>query len=114
MRNWAIEQVQSDVAYYSTVLRPGERVSDKELEEWCQSMKDPYTYADELANIAIADLSNTQLVILRAGELRTVINPRDGKIERTAFLVNVGTHYKALVPKHQLDEARRNSERLNK
>lgn len=77
-------------------------------------MTDPNTYADEMANIAVADRYHIQLVIFRAGELLTVINPRNGYVEHTAFLVNVGTHYKALVAHHELEEARRNSERLNK
>ena len=96
------------------MLRPGDKVTENELNRWIQAMDDPNTYADELANIAIADRHHIQLVIFRAGELLTVVNPRDGQVEHTAFLVNVGTHYKALVPKHQFDQARRHSERLCK
>ncbi|CAF2913327.1 unnamed protein product [Rotaria sp. Silwood2] len=77
-------------------------------------MADPNTYGDEMANMAIADRYHIQLVIFRAGELLTVVNPRDGYVKHTAFLVNVGTHYKALVPRYELEEARRNSERLSK
>jgi len=79
-----------------------------------KAMHDPNTYGDEMANMAVADRYHIQLVIFRAGELLTVVNPRDGLVERTAFLVNVGTHYKALVSKNELDQARRNSERLCK
>ncbi|CAF0855089.1 unnamed protein product [Adineta steineri] len=114
MRDKAIQQVLDDQSYYSTVLRPGERVSETELKNWADSMRDPNTYGDEMANIAVADHYHIQLVIFRAGELLTVVNPRDGCVEYTAFLVNVGTHYKALVPRCELDEARKNSERLNK
>ncbi|CAF3938014.1 unnamed protein product, partial [Rotaria sordida] len=98
----------------STVLRPGDKVSEKELINWAQTMDDPTTYGDEMANIAVADRYHIQLVIFRAGELLTVVNPRDGHVEHTAFLVNVGTHYKALVSWYELEEARRNSERLQK
>ncbi|CAF1515422.1 unnamed protein product [Adineta ricciae] len=114
LREQAIQQVLQNVLYYSTVLRPGETASEKEIEAWATSMADPYTYADELANIALADRYHVQLVIFRAGELLTVINPRDEHVECTAFLVNVGTHYKALVSRNELDDAQRNSERLHK
>ncbi|CAF3479236.1 unnamed protein product, partial [Rotaria sp. Silwood2] len=114
LREGAIEQVLRDIDYYSTVLRPGEKVSKKELKDWATSMADPNTYGDEMANMAIADRYHIQLVIFRAGELLTVVNPRDGYVKHTAFLVNVGTHYKALVPRCQLEEARSNSERLSK
>lgn len=114
LRHKAIKQVLDDISYYSTVLRPGQTVTEKELNNWAEAMKDPYTYGDEMANIAIADAYHIQLVIFRAGELLTVVNPRDGRVHHTAFLVNVGTHYKALVPKHQLEQARQNSERLCK
>jgi hypothetical protein len=114
MREKAIRQVLNDTSYYSTVLRPGDKVDKKELEDWAQAMYDPNTYGDEMANIAVADRYHTQLVIFRAGELLTVVNPRDELVEQTAFLVNVGTHYKALVSKNELDQARKNSERLCK
>jgi hypothetical protein len=114
LRAKAIQQVLSDRSYYSTVLRPGDKVSSKELDDWVQAMDNANTYGDEMANIAVADRYHIQLVIFRAGELLTVVNPRDGLIERTAFLVNVGTHYKALVSKSELDQARKNSERLHK
>jgi len=114
LRAKAIQQVLSDRSYYSTVLRPGDKVSSKELDDWVQAMDNPNTYGDEMANIAVADRYHIQLVIFRAGELLTVVNPRDGLVERTAFLVNVGTHYKALVSKSELDQARKNSERLSK
>lgn len=112
MRAQAIEQVLSDTSYYSTVLRPGDTVTKNELEDWKRSMDDPNTYGDELANRAVVDRYHIRLVIFRAGELLIVVSPRDGQVEYTAFLVNVGTHYKALVPKNELDEARQNSERL--
>ncbi|CAF1547247.1 unnamed protein product, partial [Adineta steineri] len=105
MRDKAIQQVLDDQSYYSTVLRPGERVSETELKNWADSMRDPNTYGDEMANIAVSDHYHIQLVIFRAGELLTVVNPRDGCVEYTAFLVNVGTHYKALVPRCELEEA---------
>ncbi|CAF0984136.1 unnamed protein product [Rotaria sordida] len=114
VREKAIRQVLSDIPYYSTVLRPGDKVSEKELINWAQTMDDPTTYGDEMANIAVADRYRIQLVIFRAGELITVVNPRDGHVKHTAFLVNVGTHYKALVTWYELEEARRNSERLQK
>ncbi|CAF1199153.1 unnamed protein product [Rotaria sp. Silwood1] len=114
LRERAIEQVLNNIDYYSTVLRPGEKVSEKELKDWTNSMADPNTYGDEMANMAIVDRYHIQLVIFRAGELLTVVNPRDGYVKHTAFLVNVGTHYKALVPGYELEEARRNSERLSK
>lgn len=114
LRAKAIQQVLSDRSYYSTVLRPGDKVSSKELDDWVQAMDNANTYGDEMANIAVADRYHIQLVIFRAGELLTVVNPRDGLVERTAFLVNVGTHYKALVSKSELDQARKNSERLHK
>ncbi len=114
LREKAVQQVLNDISYYSTVLRPGDKVSMKELEDWAQAMNDQNTYADEMANIAVSDRYHIQLVIFRAGELLTVISPRDGFVERTAFLVNVGTHYKALVSWDELDQARRNSERLCK
>ncbi|CAF1591277.1 unnamed protein product [Rotaria sp. Silwood1] len=114
LRERAIQQVLNNIDYYSTVLRPGEKVSEKELKDWANSMADPNTYGDEMANMAIVDKYHIQLVIFRAGELLTVVNPRDGYVEHTAFLVNVGTHYKALVPGYELEEARRNSERLSK
>lgn len=114
LRDNAIMQVLSNRSYYSTVLRPGDVVTEKELDDWVKSMNDPYTYGDEMANIAIADRYHIQLVIFRAGELLSVTTPRDGLVRHTAFIVNVGTHYKALVPGHQLDQARRNSERLCK
>lgn len=114
LREKAILQVLGDASYYSTVLRPGDRVSEKELQDWVRAMNDPNTYGDEMANIAIADRLHIQLVIFRAGELLTVVNPRDGLVKHTAFLVNVGTHYKALVPRNELDQARQNSERLCK
>ncbi len=114
LRDKAILQVLGDTSYYSTVIRPGDRVSEKELQDWVRAMDDPNTYGDEMANIAVADRFHIQLVIFRAGELLTVVNPRDGLVKHTAFLVNVGTHYKALVPRNQLDQARRNSERLCK
>jgi hypothetical protein len=114
LRVKAVQHVLSDTSYYSTVLRPGYRVSEKELEDWAQAMDDPNTYGDEMANIAVADKYHIQLVIFRAGELLNVVNPRDGYVEHTAFLVNVGTHYKALVPLCELDQARGNSERLCK
>ncbi|CAF2084550.1 unnamed protein product [Rotaria magnacalcarata] len=114
LREKAIRHVLNDISYYSTVLRPGEKVSEQELKNWAYSMADSNTYGDEMANIAVADLYHIQLVIFRAGELLTVVNPRDGHVEHTAFLVNVGTHYKALVTVYELDEARRNSERISK
>ncbi|CAM2727478.1 unnamed protein product [Rotaria socialis] len=114
LREKAIRHVLNDISYYSTVLRPGEKVSEQELKTWAYLMADSNTYGDEMANMAIADLYHIQLVIFRAGELLTVVNPRDGHVEHTAFLVNVGTHYKALLTVHELDEARRNSERLSK
>ncbi|CAF3079850.1 unnamed protein product [Rotaria sp. Silwood2] len=114
LREGAILQVLNDIPYYSTVLRPGEKVSEKELKDWVNSMADPNTYGDEMANIAVADRYHIQLVIFRAGELLTVVNPCDGYVKHTAFLINVGTHYKALVPRCELEEARRNSERLSK
>ncbi len=114
LREKAIQQVLSNISYYSTVLRPGDKVSEKEMNDWVQAMYDPNTYGDEMANIAVADRYHIQLVIFRAGELLTVVNPRDGLVEHTAFLVNVGTHYKALVPRNELDQARKNSERLCK
>ncbi|CAF3313266.1 unnamed protein product [Rotaria sp. Silwood2] len=114
LREGAILQVLNDIPYYSTVLRPGEKVSEKELKDWVNSMADPNTYGDEMANIAVADRYHIQLIIFRAGELLTVVNPRDGYVKHTAFLINVGTHYKALVPRCELEEARRNSERLSK
>ncbi|CAF1418781.1 unnamed protein product [Adineta ricciae] len=114
LREQAIQQVLQNVLYYSTVLRPGETASEKEIEAWATSMADTYTYADELANIAVADRYHVQLVIFRAGELLTVINPRDEHVECTAFLVNVGTHYKALVSRNELNDAQKNSERLHK
>ena len=113
MREKAIQQVLTDKPYYSTVLRPGDKVSDEELIDWAETMGDPYTYGDELANIAVVDHFHVQLVIFRAGELLTVINPRDGYVKHIAFLVNVGTHYKALVPFSELPQAIQNSERLN-
>ncbi|CAF1639010.1 unnamed protein product [Rotaria magnacalcarata] len=114
LRERAIEQVLNNIDYYSTVLRPGEKVSEEELKDWAKSMADPNTYGDEMANMAIAQKYHIQLVIFRAGELLTVVNPRDGYVEHTAFLVNVGTHYKALVSGHELEAARRNSECLSK
>ncbi len=84
------------------------------MNDWVQAMYDPNTYGDEMANIAVADRYQIQLVIFRAEELLTVVNPRDGLVKRTPFLVNVGTHYKALVSWYELDQARRNSERLRK
>ena len=77
-------------------------------------MLDPNTYADEVATIAMANEYHLRLVIFRAGDLLHVINPRDGDVRHTAFLVNVGTHYKALVTRPELAEAHRNSERLAK
>lgn len=112
MRKEVIEYVLKNKSYYSTVLRPGEKVTDEELQHWAATMHDPYTYADELTNIAIADHWHIQLVIFRAGELLNVINPRDGVVQHTAFLVNVGTHYKALVPWGDVPLACQNSERL--
>ena len=114
LRARAAEHVLNDIPYYSTVLKPGEKASKKELEDWVCSMIDPNTYGDEMANMAVADSYHIQLVIFRAGELLTVVNPRDGYVKYTAFLVNVGTHYKALVPYHELEQARRKSERLQK
>jgi hypothetical protein len=114
MREKAIQQVLNNTSYYSTVLRPGDKVNKKELEDLVQAMDDPNTYGDEMANIAVADRYHIQLVIFRAGELLTVVNPRDGLVKHTAFLVNVGTHYKALVSRNELDQARKNSERLCK
>jgi len=114
LRENAIQQVWNDTPYYSTVLRPGDKVTEQELKDWADSMVDANTYGDEMANIAVADRYHIQLVIFRAGELLTVVNPRDGRVKCTAFLVNVGTHYKALVPRHELENARSNSERLCK
>ena len=114
LREKAIQQVLNDISYYSTVLRPGDTVSRNELEDWAKAMYDLNTYGDEMANIAVADRYHIQLVIFRAAELLTVVNPRDGYVKHTAFLVNVGTHYKALVSLCELDEARNNSERLCK
>lgn len=114
LRDKAIDQVDKDREYYSTVFRPGDQVNANELDIWIRSMSDLNTYCDELANIAIADHDHIQLVIFRAGEFLTVVNPRDGQVKHTAFLVNVGTHYKALVAKHQLNDARSKSERLSK
>ncbi|CAF1428808.1 unnamed protein product [Rotaria sordida] len=114
LRERAIEQVLSDIDYYSTVSRPGEKVSENELRDWAKSMADPNTYGDEMANMAIADRYRIQLVIFRAGELLTVVDPRDGNVEHRACLVNVGTHYKALLPRSELEMARKNSERLSK
>ena len=113
MREKVIEHVLKDKRYYSSVLRPGDKVTDEELWKWADAMRDPYTYGDELANIAVADHWHIQLVIFRAGELLSVVNPRDGVVERTAFLVNVGTHYRALVPLPELPQAVQNSTRLN-
>lgn len=112
MREEIIKHVLDNQSYYSTVLRPGETATDNELRLWTESMRDPYAYADELANIALADRYHIQLIIFRAGELLSVINPRDGIVKHQAFLVNVGTHYKALVTKQELEQARLNSERL--
>ncbi|CAF1466882.1 unnamed protein product [Rotaria sordida] len=114
LRERAIEQVLSDIDYYSTVSRPGEKVSENELRDWAKSMADPNTYGDEMANMAIADRYHIQLVIFRAGELLTVVDPRDGNVEHRVFLVNVGTHYKALLPRSELEMARKNSEHLSK
>ncbi|CAF3840599.1 unnamed protein product [Rotaria sp. Silwood1] len=114
LREKAIRQVLSNGSYYSTVLRPGDQVNEKELIDWAQTMDDSNTYGDEMANIAVADRYHIQLVIFRAGELLTVVNPCDGYIEHTAFLVNVGTHYKTLVSCYELEEARGNSEHLQK
>ena len=113
VREHTIEQVMKYKAYYGTVLHPGSKASEEELWAWAKSMRDLNTYADELANIAMADCYHVQLAIFRAGELFTVINPRDGHVTRTAFLINVGTHYKALVTRTELREAQQNSERLN-
>ncbi|CAF4740042.1 unnamed protein product, partial [Rotaria sp. Silwood2] len=114
LRENAIEQALNNIDYYSTVLRPDEKVSEKELKDWAKSMADPNTCGDEMANMALADKYHIQLVIFRAGELLTVVNPRDGYVKHTAFLVNVGTHYKALVSRYESEEARKNSERLSK
>ena len=113
IREQVIEHVLKDKRYYSTVLRPGDKVTDEELWEWANAMRDPYTYGDELANIAVADRWHIQLVIFRAGELLSVVNPRDGVVKHTAFLMNVGTHYRALVPFAELPQAVQNSARLN-
>ena len=113
MREKVVEHVLNDKSYYSTVLRPGDKVTDEELLEWAHAMRDPYTYGDELANIAVSDHWHIQLVIFRAGELLSVINPRDAVVKHSAFLVNVGTHYRALVPLLELPEAVQNSARLN-
>jgi hypothetical protein len=110
----AVEQVLNDISYYSTVLIPGEKVSEEEIKNWAATMADPNTYGDEMANMAVADRYHIQLVIFRAGELLSVVNPRDGDVKHTAFLVNVGTHYKALVTRYELEEAHNNSERLLK
>ena len=113
IREQVIEHVLKDKRYYSTVLRPGDKVTDEALWEWADAMRDPYTYGDELANIAVSDRWHIQLVIFRAGELLSVVNPRDGVVKHTAFLVNVGTHYRALVPFVELPQAVLNSARLN-
>ena len=80
MREKVIEHVLKDKPYYSTVLRPGDKVTDEELREWASAMRDPYTYGDELANIAVADRWHIQLVIFRAGELLSVVNPMSSKL----------------------------------
>ncbi|CAF3833359.1 unnamed protein product, partial [Rotaria sp. Silwood1] len=69
----AIRQVLSNGSYYSTVLRPGDQVSEKELIDWAQTMDDSNTYGDEMASIAVADRYHIQLVIFRAGELLIVV-----------------------------------------
>ena len=114
MRERVLEEVLKHSDYYSTVLKPGEKVSVEELEQWKQTMSDPNTYADEMTMIGMANAYHLQLVIFRAGDLLHVIYPRDGDVENTAFLVNVGTHYKALVTQPELENARRNSERFAK
>ncbi|CAF5181492.1 unnamed protein product, partial [Rotaria magnacalcarata] len=40
LRERAIEQVLNNIDYYSTVLRPGEKVSEEELKDWAKSMAD--------------------------------------------------------------------------
>ncbi|CAF4616311.1 unnamed protein product, partial [Rotaria sp. Silwood2] len=114
LRENAIEQALNNIDYYSTVLRPDEKVSEKELKDWAKSMADPNTCGDEMANMALADKYHIQLVIFRAGELLTVVNPRDRYVKHIAFLVNVGTYYKALVSRYELEEARKHSEHLSK
>ena len=109
-----MDEVLKHPDYYSTVFRPGEKVSVEELEQWKQTMSDPNTYADEMTMIGMANAFHLRLVIFRAGDLLHVIYPRDGNVQRTAFLVNVGTHYKALVTRLELENARNNSERLSK
>jgi hypothetical protein len=107
-------EVLKHSAYYVTVLKPGEKVSNEELKRWRETMSDSNTYGDEMAMIAMSNAYHLRLVIFRAGDMLHVIQPRDGDVQHTAFLVNVGTHYKALVTRPELEEARRNSERLSK